>query len=66
MMKVRFKSFRTFEDTRFVDLKKITLLVGENSAGKTSFLAGVNHIYGLFSESNRINLSTPPFQLGAF
>lgn len=64
-MKVRFQNFRCFKDTDLVELKKITLLVGENSTGKTSFLAGVNHIHGLLADED-IDLNTAPFELGSF
>jgi predicted ATPase len=64
-MEVRFKNFRCFKDTGPLKLKKITLLVGENSSGKTSFLAGLNHISGLLSNED-INLNSPPFELGSF
>lgn len=64
-MEVRFKNFRCFKDTGPLKLKKITLLVGENSSGKTSFLAGLNHISGLLSDED-INLNSPPFELGSF
>ena len=65
-MEVRFKNFRAFEDTGFLNLKKITLLVGENSSGKTSFLAGLNHLYGLLEGDSQIDLNSPPFELGSF
>lgn len=64
-MEVRFKNFRCFKDTGLLKLKKITLLVGENSSGKTSFLAGLNHISGLLTDED-VNLNSPPFELGSF
>lgn len=64
-MEVRFKNFRCFKDTGLLKLKKITLLVGENSSGKTSFLAGLNHISGLLVDED-VNLNTPPFEFGSF
>jgi len=64
-MEVRFKNFRCFKDTGFLKLKKITLLVGENSSGKTSFLASLNHISGLINEKE-IDLNSAPFELGTF
>ena len=65
-MEVCFKNFRAFEDTGFLKIKKITLLVGENSSGKTSFLAGLNHLYGLLEGDSQIDLNSPPFELGSF
>ena len=64
-MEVRFKNFRCFKDTGLLKLKKITLLMGENSSGKTSFLAGLNHISGLLTDED-VNLNSPPFELGSF
>ena len=64
-MEIGFKNFRCFEDTGPIKLKKITLLVGENSTGKTSFLAGLNHVSSLLNgEENDLN--SPPFELGSF
>lgn len=37
-MKLRIKNFRSLKDTGDVEIKPITLLVGKNSAGKSSFL----------------------------
>ena len=64
-MEVRFKNFRCFTDTEFLKLKKINFLVGENSSGKTSFMAGVNHLTRLCQGKNT-GLNTPPFDLGKF
>ena len=64
-MEVRFKNFRCFKDTGLLNLKKITLLVGENSSGKTSFLAGLNHVSALWNKED-IDLNSPPFEFGTF
>ena len=64
-MEVSFKNFRCYKDTGLLKLKKITLIVGENSSVKTSFLAGINHISGLI-QNNDTDLNTPPFELGSF
>ncbi len=64
-MEVRFQNFRCFKDTGRIPIRPITLLVGENSSGKTSFLAGLNHLFGLL-EGSQIDLNTPPFELGSF
>ena len=65
-MEVRFKNFRCFKDTGLLKLKKITLLVGENSSGKTSFLAGLNHLSGLVNNKKDVDLNSAPFELGTF
>ena len=64
-MDVCFKNFRCFKDTGMLTLKKITLLVGENNSGKTSFMAGLNHIGGLLNGEDT-TLNTEPFELGSF
>ena len=38
MDKLRLKNFRCFKDTGEVDIKPITVLIGANSSGKSSFL----------------------------
>lgn len=37
-MQIRIKNFRSFKDTGFIDIKPITILIGKNSAGKSSFI----------------------------
>ena len=38
---VRLKNFRSFQDTKDVELKKLNVLIGANNAGKSSFLNAV-------------------------
>lgn len=38
MRGIRLKNFRSFEDTGWIELRPITVLVGANSSGKSSFL----------------------------
>ncbi|WP_417196551.1 DUF3696 domain-containing protein [Bizionia sp.] len=38
-MEVRWKNFKGFEDTDWVKIKPITIILGNNNSGKTSFLA---------------------------
>lgn len=38
-MEVRWKNFKGFKDTDWVKIKPITILLGSNNSGKTSFLA---------------------------
>lgn len=37
-MKLRIKNFRSIKDTGFIDIKPLTLLIGRNSSGKSTFL----------------------------
>ncbi|MBI4568017.1 MAG: DUF3696 domain-containing protein [Planctomycetes bacterium] len=59
------KDFRCFAGEHRVRLRPVTLLVGENSAGKTSFLAAAR----LAEQTGRtlsLNFNEPPFSLGAY
>lgn len=38
MDNIRIKNYRCFDDTGIIDIKPITVLVGANSSGKSSFL----------------------------
>jgi len=37
-MKIKIKNFRSFKDMEYIEIKPITVLIGKNSAGKSSFL----------------------------
>ena len=37
-MKIKIKNFRSFRDMDYIDIKPITILIGRNSSGKSSFL----------------------------
>ena len=43
--KVRIRNFRDLKDV-VVNLKPITILVGANNAGKTTFLKAINSVLG--------------------
>lgn len=47
MESIRIKNFRSLQDTGEIDLKPITILVGKNSAGKSTFL----RTFPLFKQS---------------
>ncbi|MFO1028047.1 MAG: AAA family ATPase [Acetobacteraceae bacterium] len=66
MLSVRFESFRGFQDTNWVELRPITLLIGENSAGKTSFLAGVRYLLEAFGGETTAPFNRSPYFLGGF
>ena len=52
---IRIENLRSLEDTGFLDLKKINLLVGANSSGKSTFVRS----FPLFSQSIKKNLQGP-------
>lgn len=60
------KDFRGFHSQGYVPVRPITLLVGENSAGKTSFLAGLKYIQDFLSGRAEPSFNNDPFQLGTF
>jgi predicted ATPase len=66
MYRVQFTDFRCFGASTPVEIRPITLLVGENSAGKTSFLAGLRFLLESFSRGARNPFNRDPYFLGGF
>lgn len=62
------RRFRGFAETGEVPLKPLTILVGENSAGKSSFLAAVRLAWDISHpyRTKRLDFNEAPFGLGAF
>ena len=52
---VRIENLRSLKDTGFIDLKKINILLGANSSGKSTFLRS----FPLFTQSVKKNLRGP-------
>lgn len=67
-MKIGLENFRGFRSTGLIDVRPITLLVGENSSGKTSFLAATRYLLrlGPFNSSSSGGFNQAPFYLGGF
>lgn len=63
---VRLRDFRCFHEDKAVRLAPLTLLVGENSTGKTSFLAAVRAIWEAAYQSSEPDFRAPPYDLGPF
>ena len=59
-------NFRCFGEPGTVPLRPLTLLIGENSTGKTSFLAAVRLASEISNSRWRINFNEAPFKLGSF
>lgn len=57
--------FRCFGEEQAADIKPITLLVGENSTGKTSVLGAYRALHQVLSRGN-VNFNRHPFRMGAF
>ena len=63
---IRLRDFRCFRERQAARLAPLTLLVGENSTGKTSFLAAVHAIWDAAYGSGAPDFRKDPFDLGAF
>ena len=63
---IRLRDFRCFHERQTVPLAPLTLLVGENSTGKTSFLAAVRAVWDAAHGSGDPDFRKPPFDLGSF
>lgn len=60
------KGFRGFHDLDYVKIRPITLLIGENSAGKSSMLSGLKYLFDFISGNEEPTFNKDPFQLGTF
>src|SRR5574338_828529 len=65
------RNFRCFQQEIDIPLKKINFLVGENSSGKTTFLALKRLVWDVWSnnkifEELDLDFNEEPFSLGAF
>lgn len=66
MYEIALKDFRGFHSTNFVEIRPITLLIGENSAGKSSFLAALKFALDFIAADEEPSFNKDPFQLGTF
>lgn len=60
------EDLRCFHDEQLVSLAPLTFLVGENSTGKSTFLASARIAWDLFRGKADIDFNEAPFRLGAF
>jgi hypothetical protein len=65
-MRFGITNFRCFANVPPVDIRPITILVGENSTGKTSFLAGFRFLNELFQRGANPSFNKDPYSLGSF
>ena len=63
---LRLKNFRCFRGEQAARLAPLTLLVGENSTGKTSFLAAVQAVWDAAYGSGAPDFRKAPYDLGSF
>ena len=66
LREITLRDFRCFHERQAVPLAPLTLLVGENSTGKTSFLAAVQAVWDAAHGSGEPDFREPPYDLGAF
>ena len=66
LRELRLKNFRCFREEQSARLAPLTLLVGENGTGKTSFLAAVQAVWDAAHGSGDPDFRKPPFDLGSF
>lgn len=66
MDSVTLENYRCFHKRQTVRLAPLTLLVGENSTGKTSFMAMIRILRDLASGSGPADFKKDPYDLGSF
>ena len=66
MNDITLANFRCFRDPQTARLAPLTLLVGDNSTGKTSFLALVRALWDTGSRNLVPDFKEPPYDLGSF
>ena len=66
LQELRLRDFRCFREQQTARLAPLTLLVGENSTGKTSFLAAVRAMLEVGSAIEAPDFRAPPYDLGSF
>ena len=66
MESVRLKNYRCFRDDQTARLAPLTLLVGDNSTGKTSFMAMIRVLWELAWQHKVPDFKEDPYDLGSF
>ena len=66
MNNVTIENFRCFGDKQTVPLAPLTLLVGANSTGKTSFMALIRAMWDVAFRNTVPNFMEEPYNLGSF
>ena len=66
MDKITLKNFRCFHEEQTARLAPLTLLVGENSTGKTSFMAMIRALLDAAVSLRIPDFKEPPYDLGSF
>ena len=66
MKEITVENFRCFHKKQVAQLAPLTLLVGDNSTGKTSFLAMIRALWDCIYSHQIPNFKEDPFDLGSF
>ena len=66
MDRITLKNYRCFREEQSARLAPLTLLVGENSTGKTSFLALIRALWEVAFADLVPDFQEPPYNLGSF
>ena len=66
MNKITLKKFRCFPEEQTARLTPLTLLVGENSTGKTSFMAMIRALWDVAYRNRIPDFKELPYDLGSF
>ena len=66
MHEITLENFRCFRDEQTTRLAPLTLLVGENSTGKTSFLALIRALWDIGFQQQVPDFKEEPYDLGSF
>lgn len=66
MKKITIENFRCFREEQKADLAPLTLLVGENSTGKTSFMALIRILWDVAFLQMIPDFKEDPYDLGSF
>ena len=63
---IALENYRCFAEKQTARLASLTLLVGENSTGKTSFLALIRVLLDAVDHGQHPNFKEEPFDLGSY
>ena len=66
MDQITLKDFRCFREKQTARLAPLTLLVGENSTGKTSFMAMIRALWDVAYRQRIPDFKEEPYDLGSF
>ena len=66
MKRIWLENYRCFREKQEARLAPLTLLVGDNSTGKTSFLAMIRALWDVAYRHRVPNFKEEPYDLGSF